>query len=256
MSEYKNIRFDFKNQLAHIILNNPPSNLLTHSLLRELDELLEWLAGRTNLVAVILSASGGEFCGGLDFNESSREKVFSLTESYQNICRNLLYLECPTVALVGGTVKNWACDLLYFFDFVLCGNEVVFQYDNLEIGTFPPMGSLFLADNMGYKEALQLLFNGQEFSATRAKDLDLVSAVYSKDQLVPELKKLLTALTQKSLAVSRLMLRNLRRGKFDLVERYAEEIFSDYLNLLAELEDYDEGIAAWKERRKPVWKHQ
>jgi len=254
MASYEKIRFEVKNRLAHIILNNPPQNLLTHQMLCELEEAADWLAGQINLMAVIFSASGASFSSGLDFSEHSSEFIFSITERFRFISRSLLDLEWPTIAVVDGKVKNWGCDLLFFFDIVLAGANASFQYDNLSFGTFPPIGMIFLLEKLGYKETFKELVEGAEFSASRAAELDMVSLICPKEQLVAELKKTVASLNKRSASVMRIFLKNLRRRKSQLLDVYSDDIFSDYLNLLTDLNDYEEGIRAWIEKRMPSWK--
>ena len=78
MEDLQKIRLEVKNRLAHITLNDPPDNFLSIQMLGELADTLEWLAGQTDLVAVMFSASGGCFTAGLDYREHNRELVFTV----------------------------------------------------------------------------------------------------------------------------------------------------------------------------------
>jgi methylglutaconyl-CoA hydratase len=252
---FEKVRFEVKGRLAHITLNNPPDNLLSLQLLGELSELMESAVGQTETAALLLTASGPSFCGGLDYAEHSREMVFSALERFRNIGEFLFNLDYPTVALVDGRVRNWGCDLLHFFDLVLASSAATFQYDNLAFGTFPPVGAILMGQTPGFAAALQTFLGGEEFPAARALELGLVSRVHPREELVAELKKTLAHLSTRSAPVTGLLLRNLRRSKHDAFQRFIDEAYTDYLNILTDYEDFGEGIAAWAERRPPSWKN-
>jgi len=255
MEDLQKIKVEIKNRLAHIILNDPPDNYLSIQMLGELADTLEWLAGQTDLVAVMFSASGGCFTSGLDYREHSRELVFTVLERFRSICNTMLALEFPSLAVVDGKVRNWGCDLLQFFDLVLASSSSTFQYDNLSTGTFPPLGALALADRNGLQPALECLLEGAEMTAARAQELGLISRMHPREAIVSELKKTMGSFSGHSTPVLSILLRSLRRRKLEIFNNFTDESFSDYLNLLTDLEDFNEGIAAWCEKRPPVWQN-
>jgi len=159
------------------------------------------------------------------------------------------------LALVDGKVRNWGCDLLPFFDLVLSSSAATFQYDNLAIGTFPAVGTIMLGQSAGFAASLQTFLTGHEMTAAQALELGLVSRVHPREELVVELKKTLAHLTTISTPVTGLMLRNLRRAKHETFQRFIDESYTDYLNILTDLEDFSEGGAAWVDRRPPAWKN-
>jgi len=254
-AQFEKLRFELKGRLAHITLNNPPDNLLSLQLLGEWSELMESVAGQAETAALLVSASGPSFIGGLDFSEHTREMVFSALERFRNICEFLLNVDYLTLALVDGKVRNWGCDLLPFFDLVLSSSAATFQYDNLAIGTFPAVGTIMLGQSAGFAASLQTFLTGHEMTAAQALELGLVSRVHPREELVVELKKTLAHLSTISTPVTGLMLRNLRRAKHETFQRFIDESYTDYLNILTDLEDFSEGVAAWVDRRPPAWKN-
>jgi enoyl-CoA hydratase/carnithine racemase len=256
MFTFEKIKLEVKNQLAHIILSDPPSNFLSMQMLGELEEALDWLSAQLDLRGVLVSASGSSFCSGADFSEHDRVMVFSIVERFRTVCRLLLNIECPTVAVVDGKIRNWGCDLLLFFDLALAGDRSTFCYDNLQAGTVPALAPLFMTEFIGQKALLQLLHEGKEFDPQQALQLDLISHVFPKEQLVQQLRATLASFTRYSQSIQKLFLKNMRRRKVHLMELFSEEIFTEYLNLLVEFLDYEEGIRAWTEKRAPEWKNE
>ncbi len=254
-SKYLYLKLEVKNRLAHITLKNPPDNFLTHDLLGELSEITEWVAGNLELMGLILSASGNTFSNGFDFSTHDASLVFSMTERFRSIANNLLSMECPTIAVVDGTTRNWGCDLLFFFDQVLASAESQFHYDNFSFGTYPPVGSLFMGHQVGPQRAFQILVDNRPIPADEARQMGIITRVCPKAELLTELRGLIGHIAGFSSAVTALSLRTLRRPKIDLWQAHADDIFSDYLNLLPDLADYAEGLLAWREKRPAVWKN-
>ena len=253
--EREKIKVEVKNRLAHVTLLNPPDNYLSHQLLAELSEEVDAMAGQSGLLGVLFSAHGPNFSLGFDYAEHSREMVFSILEKYRAICDNLLRLECPTVVLVDGKSRNWACDLLYCFDHVIAANTATFQFDHLQCGTFSPFSVLMMPERAGVSAALQVFLNGAELTAAQVRELGLVHQVVPRAELGGELKKYFGLLSSHSSAVVSLLMGNIRRRKIELFNNWADLSTTDYLNLLMDFEDYNEGIAAWCEKRPPVWKN-
>jgi enoyl-CoA hydratase/carnithine racemase len=255
MEDLQKVKLEVKNRLAHVTLNDPPENYLSIQMLGELAEALDWLAGQTDLMAVMVSASGVNFSAGLDYREHSREMVFTVLERFRAICETLLNLEFPSIVVIDGKVRNWGIDILHYFDLILASSGATFQYDNLAWGTFPPLGALILSDRLGLQTALECLLEGGELNAARAQELGLIPRVHPREEIVAELKKTLGALSSHSTPVLSILMRSLRRRKLGIFQDFADEAFSDYLNLLTDLEDFNEGIAAWGEQRHPEWKN-
>jgi len=253
--EREKIKFEIKNRLAHVTLLNPPDNYLSHQLLAEMSETIDWLAGQSGLLGLLVSAHGPSFSLGFDYAEHSREMVFSILEKYRTICDNLLRREYPSVVLVDGKSRNWACDLLYFFDHVIAANTATFQFDHLQCGTFSPFSVLMMPERNSISATLQVFLAGAELTAAQAMDLGLVHQVVPRAELVGELKKFFGQLSTHSSSVVSLLMGNIRRRKAELFNNWADLSTTDYLNLLMDFEDYNEGIAAWCEKRPPVWKN-
>ena len=138
---------------------------------------------------------------------------------------------------------------------MLASSSATFHYDNLSCGTFPPLGALLLSERNGLQPALECLLEGAEMSASRAQELGLISRVLPREAIVAELKKTMGSFSSHSAPILSILLRSLRRRKLELFNNFTDESFSDYLNLLTDLEDFNEGIAAWCEKRPPTWQN-
>lgn len=250
---FQKIRVELKNRLAHVVLNDPPSHYLTHQLMGEMSDALEWLSGQLGTMAVLFSGQGGHFSSGFDYSEHTREIVFSILERFRSVCQYLLNLDFPSIALVDGKVRNWACDLLFFFDYAIAESGATFHFDHLDAGAFSPFACLYLQETVGAKAASQAMMEGACLSAEQAREAGIVGRVAPREELVPALRDLITKIGSRSSAVAGLMLRNARRRKLEIFERFSDEVFADYLNVLSDFEDYNEGIQAWAEKRQPRW---
>jgi len=255
MSEFSTINLEIKGRLARLMMNNPPDNFLTHQMMGEIEAALEVISTRMDILVLILSSIGNNFSSGLDYSEHKKELTFSLLERFHSICESLTMLEIPTMAVVNGRTKNWACDLLYFFDYVIASEDSIFVYDNLALGTFPPVGVFLLNRNLGDKKVFKILMQGSPFDAHLAKEANLITDFAPKEQLIQKANEALSIISSKSIKVSAVMLKHLRKQKEEILSLMTEDSFYDYLNLLPDFEDYREGLAAWREKRSPKWKH-
>ncbi len=252
--EYRFVSLEIRNRLAHVTVNNPPVNYLSHDLLDEFNDLMETITAERELAAVLFSSQVG-FSAGFDYSEHSREIMFSIMERLRTLCMYLLGLDCVSIAIANGKVKNAACDLLWFFDVVVGDSQAIFCYDNFKTGNYPPMGSLFLPERIGEKRALGLLLDGGVMSAEEALAAGLLTCHVPREQISAELKKWVGLVLSNSSSVLVNALHNLRRRKQWVFDTWVEDVYSDYLNLLADTEDYAEGLSAWAEKRNPVWKN-
>lgn len=255
MDEAAKLRVDVRNGLAHLAFNDPPDHFLRLDVLGELVEALERAGGQPGIRALLLTGSGGHFSSGFEYGGLDEAMHFSLLERFRGVCSALLALDFPTVAVVDGRLRNWACDLLWFVDVVVATPDTSFLYDNLSIGSYPPLGALLLTERMGAKAAFRLLLEGEPISAVDAVSLDLVTSVHPREEQVGEIKRLLALLANRSGPVVGMMAKVLRRERQSRLQVDLEDLFAEYLNLLPDLEDYHEGLAARREGRQPVWRN-
>lgn len=254
-NEYTLIRMEQKNRLVLLTLQNPPDQYLTHELLGELQDAMEQVTGSPDTLALLFASHGGIFSRGFFYPEHGRELTFSVLERFRTICAFLLALDFPTVAVVDGEARNWGADLLFFFDTVIASDRSTLVWDNLALGTFSPLASMMLADYAGEKGAYRILSEEETLDAEMARQIGLFSQVVPRESISSAVKTFVGSRATRSSAVGGLMARNMRRRKQDLFDRFVDELFAEYLNVLGDLDDYSEGLEAHIQGRPPSWLH-
>jgi methylglutaconyl-CoA hydratase len=166
--------------------------------------------------------------------------------------RTLYELPKPTIAAVHGPAIAGGTGLATICDFTLAVPSAKFGYTEARIGFVPALVSAFLALQIGDKRARDLLLTGRLFDAAEAHRLGLVNEVVSPNALDDRVKALadqLAANSPESLAATKRLLAAQNKPWLD-----ASIALAMNANAQArQTPDFKEGLAAFLEKRKPVW---
>jgi cyclohexa-1,5-dienecarbonyl-CoA hydratase len=253
--EFQHITFEKRDGVARLVLNRPPLNVLDIAMMREINTALEGLDDAGVKVLVFESVKGSKaFSAGVDVSEHTADTVEEMIEVFHRIFRLLDGLEMPTVAVVGGAALGGGCELALFCDMVIASEKASFGQPEIQVGVFPPIAVVALPDIIGPKKAAEMVLIGDRIRAVEAERLGLVNKVVPPEELKEASDEFVGKLTKLSSAVLRLTKQAVRLGSAgDFAEGLAavEEL---YLGPLMATEDAHEGLAAFMEKRSPVWK--
>jgi cyclohexa-1,5-dienecarbonyl-CoA hydratase len=235
-----------------ITLDRPPVNVLDTATIEALDQALQPLAARTDLKAVVFrSAIARTFSAGVDVRDHTRERVASMLESFHRLIRRLDGLPQATVASVDGTCLGGGCELAASCDVVLATPRSVFGQPEIDVGCFPPVATVLLPRLAG-RAAAELILTGAPIGAAEAARVGLVSRVV--DDLDAETRRVVRLLAGKSAAVLALARRALRAGGGGPFTEALTRVEDLYRDELVHVEDMEEGVHAFLEKRPPRWK--
>jgi len=130
--------------------------------------------------------------------------------------------------------------------------EARFGYTEVRIGFMPAIVSSFLVRQVGEKRAREILLSGRLFDAQEAREMGLVNEVVPPEKLLPRARELaaeLASLSPTALAHTKRLLVRLAESELDRELKLGVEA-SAAMRLTA---DFREGLAAFLEKRKPVW---
>src|SRR5947207_14472405 len=243
---------------AKITFNRPDkrnaiSAKMICDLLTALDELEK---DRTRVV--ILTGAGSAFCAGMDLETLSALAQQTPQENQEDsrrmarMFRRIWSFPKPMIAAVNGHALAGGCGIATLCDFTLAVPEAKFGYTEVKIGFLPAIVSVFLTRQIGDKRARDLLLTGRLIEAEEAKAFGLVSEIVPAEHLMErahELANLLIAASPSSLT----------RSKHLLVSSAASCVDHDLERAILENErirctpDFQEGLASFLEKRKPVW---
>jgi cyclohexa-1,5-dienecarbonyl-CoA hydratase len=243
-------------RVLSVIWERPPLNVFDIALLGELDRALASCARQTDVDVVVLGGAGERaFSAGVDIRDHTTEKVPEMLEVVHGVVRKLLALPQVSVAAVRGVCLGGGLEIASSCDLIVASEESSFATPEIYVGCYPPVALARFAGLIGYHRAAEMILTGRRFSAQEAQSMGLINRVVAADQVESGLAVLKDELLGKSGAVLRLTLRGLRELSlqgFNQALRRSEEM---YCNELLKIADVSEGVAAFLEKRPPVWRH-
>jgi cyclohexa-1,5-dienecarbonyl-CoA hydratase len=253
---FQNITFEKQDGLARITLNKPPLNVLNIAMMREITAALEGLDEDPAVKVLVFDAAEGSkaFSAGVDVSEHTADMVEEMIEVFHRIFRLLDGLEVPTVAVVGGAALGGGCELALFCDMVIASEKASFGQPEIQVGVLPPIAVVALPGIIGPKKAMEMVLTGDRIRADEAARLGLVNIVVPPEELRVKADELVGKLTKLSAAVLRLTKRSVRIGSAGSFADGLAAVEALYLGPLMATEDANEGLAAFMEKREPVWK--
>jgi len=243
---------------AVVRIDRPPANVLDIAAMQELCGALDEVKAHEAELNVLVVGAEGEkaFCAGVDVADHTADKVVKMIETFHGIFRRLEGLDVVTVAAVKGLALGGGCELAMACDLVVAADTARFGQPEIKLAVFPPLAMVYLAPIVGTKRAMEMILMGEVVQAPEARAMGLVNQVFP----AAELDKGLDVYVGKLEALSGSALRA-AKGAFKRTndaEGFEKRLWvaeDAYLNGLMALEDAAEGLGAFLEKRKPVWKN-
>jgi len=253
------VRLEVEDHAAWITLDRPPLHVLDIATNRALSAAVRSLAGRADVRVVVLRGAGDRaFSAGVDIADHVPAKVGAMLEAFHGVFRALVELGRPTVALVRGAALGGGCELVAFCDLALAAESATFGLPEIGLGCLPPVAALVLPAVVGPKAAAEMALTGEPIHAARAHALGLVNNVVPDESFEVEARAFVARLARHSgaaLALAHEAMAPALRGGLDRAAFLAAlaRVETLYLERLMATADAREGIAAWMEKRAPLW---
>ena len=252
---YKYVRRESRELSAWVTIDHPPYNVLTMAAMEELVDILQLLADEGDVKAVVLQGAGKAFSAGLDISEHTLEKSYQLLDTFHEIFRTMVRLDKPVIAAVRGPALGGGCELAMFCDMAIAADTARFGQPEIKVGIFPPMATVIFPRLIGRRRAIELILTGDIIDAREAERIGMVNKVVPDAMLEEAVVQLVRKLSEHSAPVIQIARRAIYAAydaEFPVALQRVEDI---YLNHLMVLEDTNEGLKAFLEKRKPVWKN-
>jgi len=255
MRDYEFLSFDVTNGIAVVTMNRPPLNVLNIPMMTEFNTLLETILAQEDLAALVIKAEGKAFCAGVDVSDHTAEKVGEMIREFHGIFRKLASTDALTIAAVSRAALGGGCELACFCDIVLASDRAKFGQPEVQVGVLPPVAACVFPAQVGIKKAVELNALGMTIDAKEAHRIGLVNQVYPADEFDEHVEGYLGEIRKLSRPVVRMAKRATAMVAREQIMSHLDRVEKLYLDDLMKLSDAHEGVAAFVEKRAPVWKH-
>jgi enoyl-CoA hydratase/carnithine racemase len=247
--------------VLRLTLNNPPANALSIALLEKLHAALDRAAADRDVRVVVLAAHGKLFSAGHDLKEMTArrgdaDRGRSFFEKTMRLCADLMLkiqaLPKPVIAEVDGLATAAGCQLVASCDLAICTDTSTFCTPGVNIGLFCSTPMVALSRAAHRKQAMEMLLTGETVDASTAKDFGIVNRIVPKQYLTQVVNKYAAVIGSKSPMTLKIGKEAFyTQAKMSDADAYDYTIKVMVENMLAR--DAEEGIAAFLDKRHPVW---
>ncbi len=247
-----------ENRVALITINRPPHNVLPLTYYRELCNTVINLVEKKEARAVIITGSDKVFISGLDINDinalKTAEDNIQMTMEMKALFRQVEKLPRPVIAAIQGNCFGGGLELALSCHMRLASPNARLGLLEITLGTMPSLGGTQrLARLVGQPKGLELMLTGRQVSGEEALSIGLVNAVYPSSDLVEKAKDFACQIAEKNYQAVEGVMRATREG----LEMGFDEgcvLESTLSSGLTGTYNMKEGMAAFFERRKPVYR--
>jgi 2-(1,2-epoxy-1,2-dihydrophenyl)acetyl-CoA isomerase len=253
------ILFSIENNVARITFNRPEVYNSMHQAMRqEILEALDQCAANPEVRAVYITGTGKAFCAGEDLQEIVDPNGPSLTTiistGYNPMVLKIRNLEKPVVCAVNGVAAGAGANIALACDITVATASASFTQAFSKIGLIPDSGGTWTLPRLvGIQRAAALMMLSDKISAQAAADMGMIWKVYADETFAADSLKLAETLAQmptRGLALTKMALNQAFSN--DFAAQLAVE--DAYQSAAGQTHDYQEGVAAFLEKRKPVFK--
>ncbi|OGR02651.1 MAG: hypothetical protein A2284_16490 [Deltaproteobacteria bacterium RIFOXYA12_FULL_61_11] len=246
--------------VGYVTLSRPEvRNAFDETMIAELSSLLQELAARGDLRALVLSGRGKAFCAGADLNYMRRMREY---DAGRNLEDSLAIAECfhllarfprPTLCKVHGAAIGGGVGFVAACDFVFAEEHTMFSLSEVKIGLVPACISPFVIKRMGETKARQYFISGARFAAPLAESLGLCDRSLPQGDLDPSMEQLLEMIKSSGpeavTCAKRLVQDVVDLPRLDDAKHFTAEVIAA-IRVGAEAQ---EGMTAFLEKRTPTW---
>ena len=252
------LREDGANGVTTITLNRPQArNALSVGLMTSLQAALDAIAKDSSVKVVVIAGAGPGFCAGHDLKEirsdPSRETYEALFTQCSRLMITITRLPKPVIAKVHGIATAAGCQLVSTCDLAIASSAARFATPGVKIGLFCSTPMVALSRVTGRKAAMEMLLTGDMVDAETARQNGLINRVVTPDDLDETVAGLAGQIADKSpvsLAIGKEAFYRQLEMPLDDAYAYTAQVMTE--NMLKR--DAEEGIDAFLEKRKPVWR--
>lgn len=240
--------------VATLTLTSPGRrNALSPAMGTELFDALGRLAVDDEVLVVVLTGKGEDFCAGADLKKVGELSTGKRPAEFDELLHRLATFEKPTIARVRGFALGAGLGLIAGCHFAVAAKSATFGAPEVKRGLFPMMIVALLDRLIARRDLLRLALLGNHLPATEAERIGLVSEVVADELLDSRVDALAKELGGQSPEAMRRGLRAIHRQSEMSFEQALPYLRDELVALLAS-DDAREGLRAFAEKRPPRWR--
>ncbi len=252
------IKVTIADGIATVLLDRADKlNALSGEMYHELADSFTALNSDDSVRAVVLTGAGRAFCAGGDVGSMGGYDVVSgrkRSKGHQQMILALHHLEKPVIAAIRGPAAGIGASMALACDLIVASENAYLLMAFKNVGIPPDGGAIyFLTQHLGLARAKEIVYSARKLPAAEARDMDLIGKVVPDDQLETE-----------AMALARDIAGSATYA-LTLAKRMFQYMYVPTLEQLLEMEvlaicgarmtqDHVEGVTAFKEKRKPLFK--
>ncbi|TXK85922.1 enoyl-CoA hydratase [Paenibacillus sp. N3.4] len=258
--EFQKVKIAVRNRIATITIANPPANALNRQTLEELNKMIERVAEDDKIRVIILTGEGKFFIAGADIKEfttiESSQQGEELSKYGQSLFTQIEQLSKPVIAMINGACLGGGLELAMACHVRVAAYSAKIGLPELNLGLIPGYGGTQrLARLTNREKAIELILSSDIIDGEEAYLMGLVSKVVALEELEATVTSLAEKITAKSLLTVRAALSAVERGCVEGQEKGLQRE-AELFGKLFESKDTKEGIQAFIEKRRPIFKDQ
>jgi enoyl-CoA hydratase/carnithine racemase len=246
--------------VAIVTMNRPQArNAFNKQLIHELGAAIHKLSEDPSARAIVLTGAGGAFCAGADLKSTLVDSPGGISgievvlDQYHVIIRAIVGAPKPVIAMVDGCAVGFGCDLALACDMRVFSTGAYVQEKFVKIGLMPDGGgTFFLPRLIGLGRAMEYILTGESINAETALSLGIANRVVPAPDLRRETLALATSLAKGPPVAFGEIKRAMRAGLGGTIDTALEMERAGQIRCLHS-SDCMEGVAAWMQKREPVF---
>jgi len=246
------IKYEKNERVVQLKLDIPQVNVLDTKNCRFLTEKLTELSEDQTIAAIFLSGEGKCFSAGASVEEHKKEYVNEMIKAFSDACTAIYNFPAPVIALVHGFCFGGGLEMSMYCDFVFADPSSKLGVPEISLAFFPPLACSILPEIVGRQNAAHMILSGETIDAEKGQSIGLIQ------KIVPgkEWDKIISRYNKISAPVLRIAKKALRAAdKSGGKKLINEDINNLFLNDLYKIDDVNEGINSFIEKRVPKWLH-
>ena len=257
MSGQEATLYETKNGAAWITLNRPENrNALSAILVNELYAHLVAANEDSEVRSIVITGTGPAFCAGADLKSPPGQLVDGAQGiTYPEVLSAILESPKPVIVAVNGAAFAGGLGLVGAADIVVTVSDVQFSFSEVRIGVIPAVISVVCIPKLGTHHAMKLFLTGERFTGEQAVGMGFAHRAVTAEELTGAVQEEINAINLGGpIAVQECKKLVRRVRELNIADGFDET--GEWSKRLFQSEEGAEGMAAFREKRKPNWVNQ